>query len=477
MRKHIAVPIYLLSICVATLHVQLAAAQHGNSKPSGGSCSALVPLNPPVTSPSSTACSNDLTGTCLDATFGGHGLVLTNTDGSVASTHDIDGAAAVKELTDGSSRLVAIGNTNDPQNLYNGVAVVRYHSDGSLDSSFGSGGIATTFFPSSPSDIYLAKDGTVDPNGNVLALAGNAIGVVVRFNSVGMPDTTFNSTGFSSPLNLSPRALLLQPDGKLIVAGSTQPTKKSLAATFFRLNPDGSIDSTFGQGGKTVVTSFPVVIALALESVNSQQYLLAGGQTASGDFGIVRLNLNGTLDSTFGASGLATTTLCGFGGRINSLAVDATGNILAAGEAPAVSGGSQKIAVARFTAKGVVDKTFGSSGQAFVDFYGSLNYPTALETLPDSSFMVAGYADKSVGTSVLHYLVMTKYDANGSLVPAFGTSGAVAIDFGGGNNSLETYGSSNLLIQPDGKPVIAGSAGFTSGSFAGYNFALARLWP
>jgi uncharacterized delta-60 repeat protein len=420
-----------------------------------------------------------LTGTCLDATFGGHGLVLTNTDGSVPEVHDLDGASAVKQLTDGTSKLVAMGVTTDPQTLHQGIAVVRYNVDGSLDAMFGSGGISKAFISSNQPDGV--RDGTIDINGNVLALVYvNGTTVVARFTYAGLLDASFNSVGYSAPLNVDPRAMLLQPDGKILVAGEVI-IRKSLTAAIVRLNADGSPDTTFGSNGEVIISSLAVPYALALQSVNSQPYLLAGGQTTTGNFGIVRVSLSGTLDSTFGASGLATTNVCGFGGRIDTLALDAAGNILAGGIALAVSGGAQKIALARFASNGALDTTFGSArtGQTLLDFYGSNNFATSVVPLPDGSggFLIAGYADKSVGTSILHYLVLAKYDAYGSLNTVFGSGGAVAIDFGGGNNTMPSVGSSSLLIQLDGKVVIAGDVGFASGPNAGYNFGLARLWP
>ena len=79
--------------------------------------------------------------------------------------------------------------------------------------------------------------------------------------------------------------------------------------------------------------------------------------------------------------------------------------------------------------------------------------------------MVGGQADRSVGTTTFHYIVIAKYDATGSLVPAFGSNGAVAVDFGGGDNFTIHPGSSNLLSQADGKLMIATSAGFANGTY------------
>jgi hypothetical protein len=118
-------------------------------------------------------------------------------------------------------------------------------------------------------------------------------------------------------------------------------------------------------------------------------------------------------------------------------------------------------------------------GQTSLDFYGSNNYATSLQLMPDNTgaFVAGGYADQTVGSIIKHYLIIAKYDANGSLSAAFGTAGVVAIDFGNGNTSTGSPDTSNLLIQSDGKPVIAGYSGFSSGTYSGGNFALARLWP
>ncbi len=452
-------------------------------------CQVPTPMNTPLLSPTSLSCSNGLSGTCLDSTFGTGGLVLTNTDGTVPSTNDMDGAMAVKQVTDGSMRLVAIGKTNNPSQPSSiGVAAIRYNPDGSLDSTFGSGGIAKAFV-STNQPVY-AQDGTIDANGNIVVLVNaNGTVIVVRFTPAGVLDTTFNSVGYSVPLNATPRAMTLQPDGKILVAATTILGKATLATLVYRLLSNGKLDTTFGSNGQATLTALPAAYALAIQQENSQPYILVGGQETTGNFGIVRLSPAGALDPSFGtSSGLATTGFCGFGGRLGPLSVDtAAGTILAGGVIKVVSGGTLKIAFARFTANGALDTTFGDPsttgpgrmGQTILDFYGSNNYATSLQLMPDNTgaFMAGGYADQTVGSIIKHYLIIAKYDANGSLSAAFGTSGVVAIDFGNGNTSTGSPDTSNLLIQSDGKPVIAGMSGFSSGTYSGGNFALARVWP
>ena len=202
---------------------------------------------------------------------------------------------------------MAIGTTTDTQTKHQGVAVIRYNADGSLDSSFGSGGISIAFVSSSQPDSTV--DGGIDSNGNTIALENvNGTAVAARFTHVGLLDTTFNSVGYSSPISLTPRAMLIQPDAKILIAG-TAIVKRTVITEVVRLNSDGSLDTTFGANGQSTVSALAAPYAVALQSVNSQLSVLVGGQTATGNFGIVRMNLSGTADYTFGSSVLATTNL------------------------------------------------------------------------------------------------------------------------------------------------------------------------
>src|SRR5262249_7346960 len=138
---------------------------------------------------------------------------------------------------------------------------------------------------------------------------------------------------------------------------------------------------------------------------------------------------------------------------------------------------------------GALDLAFGDQspaagriGYTVQDFFGSQNSLTAVQLVSDDNgnvqaILAAGNAKFTVGRTTYGYMVVSRYRPDGSLGFSFGANGAVAIDFGSANNFTVSPGSSNLLIQPDGKVVMATGAGFTSGPYAGYNFALARLWP
>ena len=460
-------------------------------------CPALAPLNPV---PLSVACSTAGNSTCLDATFGNAGqvppggLVLTNTDGMVASQSDVDAAQAVlqQKQPDGSARLIAIGDTSDPSHVgYPGVAVLRYNQDGTLDTNFGSGGVAK-YFPSF-SVITLTRDGAVDPQGNVVAVADEGgAAVVVRFTPSGALDATFNSMGAVSISNVKPTALRIQSDGKILLGG-TRVSGKSVVGVVARLNSNGTIDSAFGSNGFTAISSLMLLYALQLETVNSQQDIVVAGETSTAtSFGLVRLTPSGALDSSFGTSGgLASANFCGNPSTAFSLLVDPLGNIVAGGTSSVVSGGAPQFGLTRFTSSGILDTTFGNpsnsglgrTGQTMLDFFGNQNRITSIQQVLDANgnetaILVGGYAYLPTGpTTVNKYLVIAKYHTDGSLDTSFGTNGGASIDLGSADNYVLTPAGSNLLTQADGRAVIGGTAGFTSGPFTGYNFALARLWP
>jgi uncharacterized delta-60 repeat protein len=461
-------------------------------------CIVPAPLN---IAPVATGCANPSGSTCLDSSFGNTaalppgGLVLTNTDGSVPSANDLDAAQAVfpQQMPDGTSRVVAIGATSNPNvSGQQGIAVLRYNTDGALDAQFGTGGVVK-FFPPNGSGLAV-RDGVLDPSGNVLAVAdAGGTTILARFTSAGILDTSFHTNGYVTLSALKPSAMALQTDGKILVAG-TRIVSKAIVGSVARFNSDGSPDSSFGTSGQTNLTSLSLLYSVALQTINSQQYIVAGGGSAStGVFSVARITPVGTLDTAFGSSaGYSTTDFCGAGSTIFSVNVDTAGNILAGGTAALVAGGPPKFGIVRFDHNGLLDTTFGDpsssgltrTGRTLLDFYGYKNFLMSLLPVLDAngnqvSYLAAGYAGQSTGQfSQNQYLVLARYHLDGSLDTSFGTngSGGLAVDFGSANNYVMKPAEHNTFVQSDGRVTTAGTSGFVSGANAGYNFALARVW-
>ena len=277
----------------------------------------------------------------LDADFGIGGKVITDLSGPS------EGAAALAIQSDG--RIVAAGSayTGDPSTSLD-FALVRYHPDGSLDRSFGIDGKVITDW-SGVSDtaraLAIQTDGRI-----VVAGTGHVIdsrrppwyGVVVRYNQDGSVDTTFGERGkvTTDVLDTSDiAALAIQPDGKIIGAGGSGYTGSAFSLDFglVRYNDDGSLDTTFGASGK-VTTSFGPWHARAFAlSLQPDGKIVAGGDTYSADslgsaFGLARYHRDGSLDTSFGNGGRVRSDLpAGLGGNLRSLGIQRDGTIVAVG--------------------------------------------------------------------------------------------------------------------------------------------------
>jgi len=237
----------------------------------------------------------------LDPTFGTGGKVTTDIQG------DFDKARAVAIQADG--KIVVAGSALNGANI--DFAVLRYNTDGSLDTTFGTDGKVLT--PVLDSDDF-ALAVAIQPDGKIVA-AGLAVTgaddiAVVRYNTDGSLDTTFDGDGKATfsilvGFNDIANAVAIQPDGKIVLAGSTNNGSDDDFAVI-RLNPNGSLDSTFNAIG---ISTFAILdnddVANAVVLQPDGKIVIAGftdnGQDT--DFAAARLNPNGSLDLSFGVGG------------------------------------------------------------------------------------------------------------------------------------------------------------------------------
>jgi uncharacterized delta-60 repeat protein len=360
----------------------------------------------------------------LDITFGSGGKVITDFGGD-------DVANAVALQSDG--KIVAAGRT-----LVGGVssfALGRYNSDGSLDTTFGTGGKVTTDSLGDAFALSIRSDGKIVVAGG--RTQSPSTFVLARYNSDGSLDTTFGSGGKVVRTDFSGLfvALVLQPDGKIVVAAG-----KTGDFVLVRYDGDGSLDTTFGSGG-TLTTDFSgrddEAYALAIQSDGK---IVAAGRTTTtsgsvlSDFALARYNSDGSLDTTFGTGGKVTTSFPSpFPSAAYALALQSDGKIVVAGGGLDVESG---IRLARYNNDGSLDITFGVGGK--VGPYDPDAKAVALQ--PDGKIVVATIPFVSdVG--------LIRYNNDGSLDTTFGTGGYVSGDGGNG-----------VVLQSDGKIVVAGCA-------------------
>jgi len=311
----------------------------------------------------------------LDTSFGGSGQVITQFQTSQGNV-SFQEAQAVTVTSAG--QIVALGSDQTYTWL-----LARYNANGSLDSTFGSGGKATLVFSSSAYSFSTFVTGVAQQADGKLVVAGREHwsnypasgstneGIVVRFNANGSVDTSFGSGGVVTTVvgslsQLQNRGIAIYPnagtanDGKIVGSSLVYTTPGSTSTwqgSVERYNPDGSPDTTFGNGTGSVLipnasTYNGLAQAVTIESDGKPIFvgdlIPVIGQTNPPPSVLLvgRLNLDGSLDSGFGNGGLVTTAILGNAGG-GPVALQPDGKIVAAG-ASSVSGGNNEFAVARY---------------------------------------------------------------------------------------------------------------------------------
>jgi uncharacterized delta-60 repeat protein len=305
----------------------------------------------------------------------------------------------------------------------NGVArtrIARLNTDGTLDTSFGNAGVNTTV-----QTLGIQSDGKVVIGGGFTSVNGAARGRIARLNVDGTIDTTFGNGLAGADAALID--LAVQPDGKVVIGGDFTAVNGVARTRIARLNADGSLDTSFGNG---LVGADAMVQTLAVQS--DGKIVIGGIFTNVNGVArtrIARLNGDGTLDTSFG-NGLA-----GANNRIEAIVFQPDGKIVIGGDFTTVNGTSRG-RFARLNGDGTLDTSFGN-GLAAAN--GSVQ---ALTLQPDGKIVVAGGFTTVNGTARGN---IARLNTDGTLDGSFGNGLAGA-----------SYGEA-LAHQPDGKIVIGGT--------------------
>jgi uncharacterized delta-60 repeat protein len=398
----------------------------------------------------------------LDPTFGSGGKVTTNFF-NIPGVFFSDHASAVAVQSDG--KIVAAGFAAGAQTNFNdNFAIARYMSNGSLDSSFGSGGKVSTDFSGNGGGAFAVA---IQPDGKIIAAGGSGGKfALARYKTNGSLDMTFGNGGkvTTSFFNIedAAAAVAIQSDSKIVVAGSARSPATTYDFAVARYNTNGTLDASFGSGGKVTTDFFgnaDQALAVALQSDGKIVTAgLAFNISTDDDFALTRYNIDGTVDSTFGSGGKVTTDIAGFFDVANGVAIQSDGKIVAGGDAVKVpsSGG----VLTRYNPDGSLDTTFGTGGKVFNDFFGNAS---AVAIQPNGKIVAAGTAIESGKVD----FGLTRFNSNGSPDLGFGSGGKVTTNFLGNVDRALA-----IAIQPDGKIVAAGMAYDISAN--NESFALAR---
>lgn len=396
----------------------------------------------------------------LDPTFGQGGILHITDPQTLATT-----TAASAMQADGKTLLA--GNSQTDAGAVGTLA--RLTASGGPDPTFGQGGLLTLSAPGY-SKLQVGSL-AVDPAGNIL-LAGRvisrhgvALAAVARLRADGSLDATFGDGGWAALAfgsQPSVNAIAVAPDGGILVGGSSVTKRTHEDLTVARLNGDGSVDGTFGKGGRAVVAFMPgrrhpgranvAVEALAVQP-DGEIVAVGGGDRAV----IARLTPGGAVDSTFGNAGGV--SLARRRERFTSVALADDGEIFAAGGVPSEfyggSGASTHLIVAALTPGGRLDSAFGNGGEV-VQFIGASHQRSSsadaagIRLTADGKVLVAG-AVQNVHTAGPF---LERFNRDGSVDPTFATRGIAVFPAGGADHYAAPPTALALLADPDGTYVV-----------------------
>jgi uncharacterized delta-60 repeat protein len=284
---------------------------------------------------------------------------------------------------------------------------------------------------------------------------------VARYNTNGALDTTFDGDGWTSidfaggQSEDEAFALLIQPDGKIVVAGRTTAAWQIgglVDIALVRLDANGALDTTFGGDGRVALDTGGTSIDQANGIVRrADGSLVVAGTTYRNDvidIVFAAVTATGLPDNTFGTQGITYVTFGASNQGVSALVQQSNGALVAAGFGP--GSGVTTMALIRLTPAGVLDPTFDADGLKIVDFGLLDGKATSLVMQADDKILVAGYAYTPDG----YLTALARLETNGDLDTTFGGTGTVLNDLGPNWNFEQAAG---VIVQPDNKIVIAGN--------------------
>jgi uncharacterized delta-60 repeat protein len=381
----------------------------------------------------------------LDPTFGGaFGRYFINQE-----ANEFDAANAVARQPDG--KLVIAGTCGSGTSA--DICVLRRNVNGSADVGFGYAQGASRITASPGADkavgIALQADGKIVVAGSCVAFSIRSF-CITRLLADGTLDATFGNNGVVNQVvgagDADPRALVIQPDGKIIVGGSCfDGTFNTLCAT--RFLPGGAFDNSFGIQGRRFFPTASELRGHAVALQSDGNILIAGSCLNGASMCVGRLTTSGSIDNSFGVTGIAAASNGNADGAYGVL-VQPDGKILLAGTCPL--SGVSAYCIARLDNSGNPDIEFGFPVGAYrlarYTFGSALTILSSIALQSDGRIVVAGTC-----LSTTPDFCLARLNDNGSLDQSFGISGVVKT-----NVIDDADFALAMLIQPDGKIVVVG---------------------
>jgi uncharacterized delta-60 repeat protein len=401
----------------------------------------------------------------LDPNFGVDGKVINDFNGSADFAQDV--------FTQADKKIVVAGSIGAK------FALVRYNSNGSIDTSFASNGKTVASFGGITNTIQQS-------DGKFVAAGTDATGklfFLARYNPDGSLDNSFGTSGQTTtsfqavPESANINQIIQQKDGKIIAVGTNSLFEGFKSAVsglaIARYNVDGSLDTSFGTNGKIVqyfgTSSFVRGDARTVNIQSDGKIVVFGTDLKSSPpterVIINRYNVDGSLDTSFNS--VFPSPGFDFGAFTTFKSTSqADGKIILLGNS------GSDFAVLRYNSNGTLDNTFGTNGRVITDIDASGDRSESIIVQNDGKILVAGIASKlnpNFGQQIGGFAIV-RYNPDGTLDSTFGTNGRVitAIDQGRDRNNV-----GSIKLQTDGSIVLVGSINNTFGNNDN-DFVLAR---
>ena len=398
----------------------------------------------------------------MDPRFGTNGKVTTQM--GLGNSFILDSAMQY------DGKIVAVGMVAMNPSQF---ALVRYTKDGALDTTFDGDGIVYTDFGTSAGSrgVYIQTDGKILVAGSVTAPGSATDFAIARYNPDGSLDSSFGTGGkVTTPVTQFTdvaNTIAVQFDGRIVVAGAAEDGALNARFGAVRLNPNGSLDSTFGTDGKIFfgVGAASQGVKRILLLPDGKIVFVGSGNfaTTALDFIVARLNANGTMDTTFDGDGIVNSDIA-----LADMAYDAVlqpdGRIVVVGFADDGSG-VRRFAAIRYLPNGVRDNEFGLFGTLTAQL-GSSNQDAASTVLlqPDGKIVIGGTTKTGFEN---HDIGILRLTSSGATDSTFGTNGKVILPV-----SIKDDSVNDMLLQPNGRIVLAGASYDASQRFS---FTVTRL--